>query len=128
MILDNLTDAPSIASAAASAQRGLVVCPGVQMPVQTTALTYPDQLVSGMATQVQLGCGRDCLYLVTLDDATGRPVVAARGALRGGTASSTVTLPSAKLAPGSYRMDVRLVSQVNPAPVLRQLSDPLAVG
>jgi D-glucuronyl C5-epimerase C-terminus len=128
VILDNLTDATAIAAAAASAQRGLVVCPGMQMPVQTTALTYPDQLVSGAATPVQLGCERDCLYLVTLDDAAGRPVVATRGALRGGPAPSTVTLPSAKLAPGSYRIDVRLVSQVNPAPVLRQLSDPLPVS
>jgi hypothetical protein len=54
--------------------------------------------------------------------------VAARGALRGAAALSTVTLPSAKLAPGGYRIDVRLVNQVNPAPVLRQLSDPLTVG
>jgi hypothetical protein len=125
---DNLTDATSIASAAASAQRGLVVCPGVQMPVQTTALTYPDQLVSGAATPVQLGCERDCLYPVTLDDAAGRPFVAARGALRGGIAPSTVTLPSAKLAPRSYRIDVRLVNQVNPAPILRQVSDPIPDG
>jgi D-glucuronyl C5-epimerase C-terminus len=124
VILDNLADAAPIASAAASAQRGQVVCPGVQFPVQTTALVYPDHLASGSPTEVQLGCVRDCLYLVTLDDASGRPVVAARGALRGGAAPSVVALPSAKLAPGSYRIDVRLVSQANPAPVLRLLSDP----
>jgi hypothetical protein len=38
-----------------------------------------------------------------------------------------VTLPKAKLASGSYRVDVRLVNQVNPAPVVRQLSEPLLV-
>jgi len=129
LIVDHLTDVSStqLTSAVADAQRGLVVCPGVQMPAQTTTLAYPDLLVSGAATQLQVGCARDCLYLVTLDDAAGRPVVAARGALRSGTAPSTVTLPSAKLAPGSYRVDVRVVNQVNPAPVLRQLSPPLPV-
>jgi len=75
---------PAVTTAAVNAQRGLVVCPGVQAPAFATTLTYPDQLVTGIENQVQLGCARDCLYLVTLDDSAGRPVVAARGALRGG--------------------------------------------
>jgi len=119
--------APAVTMAAVTAQRGLVVCPGVQAPAFATTLTYPDQLVSGVENQVQLGCARDCLYLVTLDDSAGRPVVAARGALRGGAAPATVALPRAKLAAGTYRVDVRLVNQVNPAPLVRTESAPLAV-
>ena len=74
---------------------------------------------------MQLGCALDCLYLVTLNNGAGRPVVAARGSLGG--VPATVTLPKAKLASGLYKLDVRLVNQVNPAPVVRQLSEPLVV-
>ena len=42
----------------------------------------------------------DCLYLVTLDAPNGRPVVARRGALRGGGAAATIALPAAKLGAG----------------------------
>ena len=41
-------------------------------------------------TDLQLGCALDCLYLVTLNNGAGRPVVAARGALTGGAAAATV--------------------------------------
>jgi hypothetical protein len=73
-----------------------------------------------------LGCVRDCLYLVTLDDASGNPVVATRGALRGGFPPALITLPQTKLKPGAYRIDVRLVNQVNPGAVLQQTSPPLS--
>ena len=68
---------------------------------------------------------RDCVYLVTLDDASGKPVVASRGALRGGFPPAAITLPRTKLKPGTYRVDVRLVSQVNPGAVTQQLGPPL---
>ena len=77
---------------------------------------------------ITLGCTRDCLFLVTLDDGSNRPVVAKRGALRGGFPPAQVTLPQAKLKSGAYRVDVRLVNQVNPGPVTQQLSPPLAAG
>jgi len=38
-----------------------------------------------------------------------------------------VTLPQAKLKPGAYRVDVRLVNQVNPGPVTQQTGPPLTV-
>ena len=78
--------------------------------------------------QVTLGCGRDCLYLVTLDRANGRPVVARRGVLDGGAAAQTITLPKHELAGGSYRLDVRLVSRVDPGAVERVRSGLLDVG
>jgi hypothetical protein len=64
--------------------------------------------------------------LITLDDAAGSPVVATRGVLQGGAPPATVTLPKAKLAPGAYRVDVRLASQVNPGTVTRLLSPPVS--
>jgi hypothetical protein len=77
------------------------------------------------AGPVTLACSRDCLYLATLDRDDGRPVVALRGALRGG-AQAVLTLPRTKLAPGAYRFDVRLVAQVNPGPVTQLTSPPLS--
>ena len=94
--------------------------PGAQ--ATATTLTFPET-VRG---PVQLACERDCLYLVTLDDASGRPMVATRGALTGGASATAISLPAAKLPAGSYRFDVRLVSKTNPGTITRTLSSPLA--
>jgi hypothetical protein len=126
VIVDGLTGAESaIKAAAAPAQRGTVVCPGLAVPAAASTLAFPQTLDTPAA--VTLGCTRDCLYLVTLDDAQNRPVVASRGALRGGFPPVQVALPQAKLKPGAYRVDVRLVNQVNPGPVTQQTSPALAV-
>ena len=94
--------------------------PALATPAVATTLTYPDAArEQHRDADLQLGCALDCLYLVTLNNGAGRPVVAARGALAGGAARRPSTLPKAKLAAGSYRVDVRLVNQVNPAPVVR---------
>jgi hypothetical protein len=74
---------------------------------------------------VQFGCSVDCLYLVTLEGTDGRPVVARRGALRGGAAPATIALPAAKLAAGPYRVGVRLVASVNPGKLNALESPPL---
>ena len=116
--------AATVTAAAGPAQRGTIVCPGLAAPVTATRLTFPTELTSTPA-QLTLACSRDCLYLVTLDRADGRPVVARRGALRG-SAAATIDLPQTKLVPGSYRFDVRLVSQVNPGSITQFTSPPLA--
>jgi hypothetical protein len=103
------------------------VCPGLAVPASASTLTFPDALDPQAPAGVTLGCTRDCLYLVTLDDASGKPIVARRGALRGGFPAVSVTLPQAKLKPATYRLDVRLINQVNPGPVAQQLSPPLAL-
>jgi hypothetical protein len=124
IVLDHLSDASPIAAAAADAQRGNAVCPGLALPVVATTLTFP-----GTASEpVQLACERDCLYLVTLEDARSRPVAATRGALTGGAAPAAIVLPVAKLPAGGYRFDVRLVSRTNPGAVARSVSSPVAVG
>jgi hypothetical protein len=91
-------------------------------------IQYPTALTEPIV--VSLNCNRDCLYLVTLDRADGRPVVARRGQINGGPSSplTRVTLPQAKLAAGSYRLDVRVVARVNPGPVAKYLSPPLTTG
>ena len=122
------TGAATIAAAATSAQRGLIVCPGLATPAAASSITFPTDLTTTAATTIQLGCLRDCLYLVTLDNANGLPVVAARGALTGGTPPTTVTLPKAKLTPGTYHLNVRLINQVNPGTLLRLQSPPLTTS
>jgi hypothetical protein len=125
VILDRLADAspPAVAGAIGSAQRGAAVCPGLATQVSATTLEYPSTLTS--PASVQLACDRDCLYLVTLSRGDGVPVLARRGALRGGTAAATITLPKAKLAPGSYTFGVQLVAQANPGAITKLESPPL---
>jgi hypothetical protein len=108
--------------------RGAVVCPGLAAQVTPTTLTFPTQLSGSSAASVVLGCSRDCLYLVTLDRADGRPVVARRGVLGGGAVPETITLPKRKLPAGRYRLDLRLVSRVDPGAVKRARSPWLSVG
>jgi hypothetical protein len=148
VILDRLQDSPSapvpasgiyyasgnakpaanaVAAAAASAQRGTVVCPGLGTATAASISTFPTSLTGGTAASFQLGCTRDCLYLATLDGPDGRPAAAARGALNGGAAPATVTLPKVKLAASAYTIDVRLVPQVNPGSVTQLTSGPLPV-
>ncbi len=124
VLLDQLAQAtPAVTAAASAAQRGSLVCPGRATQVQATNLAFPT--TAAMPVSVQFGCDADCLYLVTLDAPNGRPVVARRGALRGGGAPATVTLPQAKLGAGPYRVGVRLVASVNPGAVTTVESPPL---
>jgi hypothetical protein len=119
--------AAAVSSAASAAQRGLTVCPGFAAPVSATTLTFPATLTPPAPATVALACDRDCLYLATLVRDDGTPVVATRGSLTGG-AVRTVALPRTTLKPGTYRVDVRLVAQVNPGAVTRVTSDALVVG
>jgi hypothetical protein len=120
--------AAAVRGAIQAVVRGAVVCPGLVTPVTPTTLTFPDQLSSTSPAAVVLGCDRDCLYLVTLDRANGKPVVARRGSLVGGAPATTITLPSRSLRRGGYRVDVRLVSRVGPSVVLRRQSALLTPG
>jgi hypothetical protein len=124
---DQKPSAAAVKAAIRSVDRGAVVCPGVATRVTPTTLTFPPQLSRAEAASLVLGCSRDCLYLVTLDKASGRPVVARRGSLSGGGPGQTITLPTRTLPPGGYRVDVRLVSRVGPGTVTRQLSPLLTV-
>jgi len=130
VLLDRLSDAtrPGLRSTIGTAERGAFVCPGVTAEALPFDVQYPTALTQPLT--VSLNCNRDCLYLVTLDRADGRPVVARRGQINGGPSSplTRVTLPRAKLAPGSYRFDVRVVARVNPGAVAQYLSAPLTVG
>ncbi len=125
---DAKPSASAVAQATRTVARGAVVCPGLAARVTPTVLTFPAQLPGSSAASIALGCSRDCLYLVTLDRANGRPVVAQRGVLEGGSSARTITLPKRKLSRGGYRLDVRLVSRVDPGVVKRVRSGVLTVG
>jgi len=128
IVLEQLPADARLTAAAAAAQRGAVVCPGLQAAVEATTLAFPESLTPPAAAQLTLGCSRDCLYLATLVRADGTPVVAKRGQLRGGAAPATVTLPRTTLKAGTYSLDVRLVAAVNPGAVSRSASPPIVVG
>lgn len=110
-------DTPADAAVVAAA-RGTVVCPGSAAPAATSALTFPASVVSGTPVSFQLGCVRDCLFVATLVGADGRPIVAKRGALRGGVTPANVTLPKTTLGQASYTIDVRVVNTFNPGPAV----------
>jgi hypothetical protein len=120
--------AAAVAAAAVGAQRGQLVCPGVAASVNAPTLVFPATLTPPSPAQLSLACDRDCLYLVTLSREDGTPVVAQRGSLPGGVAPRVVSMPRTTLKPGSYRIDVRLVAQVNPGEVTRFTSPALVAG
>jgi D-glucuronyl C5-epimerase-like protein len=119
---------PATTSALASLARGTVVCPGVASPPTLSTIEFPGTFSSGVPAALRLACVRDCLYVATLVGADGRPVVARRGALRGGAAPSNVVLPKTQLGQPSYTLDLRVVSTVNPGAVVELASPPLARG
>jgi hypothetical protein len=128
VLLDHLADAspPATAGAIAASQHGTTVCPGLAAQVSASTLEYPTEI--GSSPSLQLACDRDCLYLVTLNDSAGRPVVARRGALRGGAAPAQIGLPKTKLASGTYTFSVQLVAQVNPGTITKLASPPIAIA
>ena len=116
-----------VAAAAAPAQRGTVVCPGLASPAAASTLEFPTELDATQPASVVLACARDCLYLIMLEDARGRPLVARRGALRGAR-PGPLKLELPKLDDRArYRLDVRLVDRINPGAVTRRTSGPLTV-
>ena len=131
VVLDRLvgsTVARPVALAAGPAQRGTVVCPGLASKAGASTLDFPKELGAKAPAAVRLACARDCLYLVTLDDARGRPVAARRGSLRGASRALTLELPKTTLGRSVYRLDVRLVDRVNPGEVTRLTSGALRVS
>lgn len=92
-----------------------------------SALAFPKRLVRSTPAAVVLACTRDCLYLTTLDDKFGRPVVSRRGALRGGGRPLTLELPPANLRREKYRLEVRIVNRADPGAVTYRRSRLLRV-
>jgi D-glucuronyl C5-epimerase C-terminus len=123
------TSALAVGKAAARAVRGVLqICPGLAVPALPSTLVFPNQLTRGTPPSIRLGCVRDCLYLVTLEHVgDNRPVLAARGALRGGGSPATITLPAASFPAGAYRIAVRLITQTNPGRI-NLLTSPVLSG
>ena len=117
-----------VSAAAGPTQRGTVVCPGLASRSGASTLQFPAALDDSASASVVLGCVRDCLYVITLADAAGRPVTARRGTLAGGGRPLRLELPKAKLSAAGYRFDVRIVDRVNPGEVSRTTSALLPVS
>jgi hypothetical protein len=132
VLLDQFADVtrPALQSTIRAAERGAVICPGVSFDALPFGVQFPVDGTAPGPIPVSINCNRDCLYLVTLDRTDGRPVVAARGQFVGGADGQfpVVRLPRAKVPPGTYRVDVRLVSRVNPGAVTRYVGPPLALS
>ena len=125
---DLKASAAAVMGAAGPTQRGTVVCPGLASRSGATDVEFPTELDAGTAPSVVLGCARDCLYLIALEDASGRPVSARRGALTGLGLPVKRELPKVKLSADAYRFDVRIVDRVNPGAVVRTTSALLPVS
>jgi hypothetical protein len=121
-------DVPADPTLVKQAQRGtLEVCPGLAVPGAVSALVFPTEPVQPWS--LQLACPRDCVYLATLERSRdGVPMLARRGALRGGIAPTTVTLPPLPVPAGTYRLVVRVVPQFNPGAILVQQSGDFTTG
>jgi D-glucuronyl C5-epimerase-like protein len=113
---------PAPTEAAKAVARGIVVCPGVASSASFSTLEFPTAVTSGAAVTLQMGCVRDCLYVVTLIGADGRAIVARRDALTGGAPPATISLPRTQLGQPTYTIDVRIVSRVNPGSVVEEAS------
>ena len=114
-----------VPAAIGNAERGSFVCPGATFAAEPFTVQFPTALTPPVV--VAVNCNRDCLYLVTLDRADGRPALARRGQIVGGTRLTSIALPRVKLPAGTYRADVRLVARVNPGAVTRYLGPPLSL-
>lgn len=123
------TSAYAVGQTASLAGRGtLAICPGLRTSVAAKTLVFPLSFSSLSPPTVVLTCTRDCVYLVTLERADGKPVSAKRGALRADAAPTAVKLPSSGTlsASNGYHLRVRLVAQVNPGPVWQYRSPAIA--
>jgi hypothetical protein len=123
--LDPTTTDAAVTSAVAAAAHGTVICPGLATVPTIGTSEFPTTVTSGTPVALRLACVRDCLYVAVLVGSDGRPVVAKRGALKGGDAPSLVVLPKTQLGQASYALDVRVVSRVNPGAALELASPPL---
>jgi hypothetical protein len=131
VVLDRVSDLSraGVPAAIQTAQRGGFVCPGASFEALPFTVEYPAAL-SPAPIRVAVNCNRDCLYLVTLDRADGTPELARRGQIQGGPnrQPTVIALPKAKLRPGTYTVDVRLVARVNPGVVTRYVGPPLTTA
>jgi hypothetical protein len=127
------TSLPAVRSAVLEARRGIIAsCPGIQVPVRPLApVSFPGPRTVSSGNRdwrIVAGCVQDCAYVVRLERFPQHSTtLAASGILAGGT-TRTIRLPARRVAPGSYRLTIRLTTRVNPGPALFKVSRPFTVG
>jgi hypothetical protein len=127
------TSLAPVRTAVLEARRGIIArCPGIQVPVRTLApVSFPGPRTVSRQNrdwQVVAGCVQDCGYLVRLERSPGgSTTLASSGILVGGT-TNTIRLPARRVAPGTYRLTIRLTTRLNPGRALYKVSRPFTVG
>jgi hypothetical protein len=127
------TSLAPVRTAVLEARRGIIArCPGIQVPVRPLApVSFPGPRTVSRQNrdwQVVAGCVQDCGYLVRLERFPGgSTTLAGSGILVGGT-TNTIRLPARRVAPGTYRLTIRLTTRLNPGPALYKVSRPFTVG
>jgi hypothetical protein len=119
----------AVTTAAAEVRRGIVSrCDGLQLTPRATAFTWPTRMLrSSSSVGFKLRCDIDCTFTARLERMPGRRAVVRKvGTLRGNRLVA-VKLPSRRLAPGRYRISLRLVAAVNPGPPALAASRLIAV-
>jgi hypothetical protein len=126
------TSLAQVRTAVLEARRGIIArCPGIQVPVRPLApVSFPGPRTVSRQNrdwQVVAGCVQDCGYLVRLERFPGgSTTLAGSGILVGGT-TNTIRLPARRVAPGTYRLTIRLTTRLNPGPALYKVSRPFTV-
>jgi hypothetical protein len=127
------TSLSAVRRAVLEARRGIIAsCPGLQVPVRPLVpVSFPGPRAvpsDNRDWRIVVGCVQDCGYLARLERFPGHSTtLATSGILVGGT-KHTIRLPSRRVAPGSYRLTIRLTTRVNPGPALFKVSRPFTVG
>ncbi len=122
----------AIRKATLETRRGIIArCPGIRVPVRLLGLRFPAETALPAANRswrIAAGCAQDCRYVARLERLPAGSVTLARTGFLVGGGMRTIALPTRKVAPGSYRFSVRLVSRVNSAEPLIRTSRTLQVG
>jgi hypothetical protein len=126
------TSFAAVRKAVLETRRGIIArCPGIRLPVRLLGLRFPGAATvpaTHTSWRIRAGCAQDCKYVARLERLPEESLtLAARGFLEGG-AMRTIALPERQVAPGSYRLTVRLVSRVNAGDPLIRSSRSFQVG
>ena len=121
-----------VRDAVALARRGaLARCPGLAVPVTPLAIEFRTPIAvpaKNRSWRIRAGCKQDCVYVARLVKLPkGSTTLVARGALIGGK-PATIVLPKRRVATGSYQLELRLTTRLNPGEPLELESDPIQVG
>ena len=119
---------PVVNAAANQVYRGVVArCPGlVLVPQPTLRFATPSELRRPQIP-IHLTCDIDCVYYARLEHLPNHSVVVAIRGRAIGRFGTKVLLPRVRLAPGTYRVTIRLWAPLNVGPSIERDSLPFTI-